>query len=305
MNIMTGLGIRNFQSRSENLFKVFSFVKNNTDKILEKYTIACFSENPFVDIETTAKSVGILDIQRVPPEDIDYEHAQLRDKIILVNREDPIEEQRFSIAHEIFHFICTEKEAARSVANPELEIWKVHEGNTDEGLEKRLAKATSKEFGKFISGLIGKSISEKTEKIVFEKIGKKVFEIMAKNAAKVRETISNETNFSIIQEIVKTISEVIIETVDEEVADYFAANLIVPTERFILWKDKQDEEIAKAFEVTTDCIKKRREEINNELYFMTPENLSSGIEIEKTALLTHDEMDCILEGYSTDVAGRS
>jgi Zn-dependent peptidase ImmA (M78 family) len=304
MTILTNLSVGNVQSPRENLFKIFSFVKGNADKILEEYTNVCFSENPFVDIETIAKSVGIIDIQKVLPEDIDYEHAQLRDKIILVNGEDPIEEQRFSIAHEIYHFMCTEKEAARSVANPELEIWKSHKRNTGEDLDKEIATATSKEFGKFISGLIGKAISEKTEKIVFEKIGKKVFELMAKNAAKVRETISNETNFSIFQEIVNAISEVIFETVDEEIADYFAANLIVPTERFILWEDKQNKEIARAFKVAEDCIRKRREEIENELYFMAPKNLSSGIEIEKTALLSHDEMDSILEGYSTNVAGR-
>jgi len=295
--------LSSIQSQRENLFRVFSFVKKNTDQILEESTNASFLENPLVDIETIAKSVGITEIQMVAPKDVDYEHARLKGKIILVNRDDASEEQRFSIAHEVFHFLCTEKEAARSVSNPELEIWKSHEGNV-EYLNKLVATATSKELGKFISGLIGKAISEKTEKIVFEKIGKKVLEIMAKNINKTKESISNEVALSIYQEIDKTIYEVISETVTEEVADYFAANLIVPTERIILWKDKTNKEIADAFGVTEDCIRKRKEEIDDELYFMVPENLSSDVKNEKTALLSDDELDNILEGYSANVSGR-
>jgi len=60
------------------------------------------------------------------------------------------------------------------------------------------------------------------------------------------------------------------EAVGEDIADYFAANLLIPTERFILWEDKTDEEIAKAFGVESKCIKKRREEIGYELNVLAP-----------------------------------
>ena len=55
---------------------------------------------------------------------------------------------------------------------------------------------------------------------------------------------------------------------NEEIADYFAANLLVPIERFMLWEDRPDEEIAAAFKVPVECIEKRREEIELELEYL-------------------------------------
>jgi len=55
---------------------------------------------------------------------------------------------------------------------------------------------------------------------------------------------------------------------NEEIADCFAANLLVPVERFVLWEDKTDEEIATAFKVPVECIKKRRDEIDLELEYL-------------------------------------
>jgi len=83
----------------------------------------------------------------------------------------------------------------------------------------------------------------------------------------------------------------------EIIADYFAANLLIPTERFILIDDKSDEEIAKAFGVEPKCIKKRRGEIEQEIAFLTPENLSSDIQIKNKAPLSLDDLDHILEGH--------
>jgi Zn-dependent peptidase ImmA (M78 family) len=281
------------------LKKIFSLIRYFTDQILGEENNTCFSEKPFVDIETLAKNVGITEIKPVPPEEINYEHARLRGTVILVNDNDSPEEKRFSVAHEVYHFICTEKEAARSVANPKLDIWENHYENADEEIFMKLAQATSKEYGKVVSGYIGKPISEKTEKIVYEKIGKAVFEIMGRNVAKINgKTISKKTTLSFYKEIKKAFDDVITETVEEEIADYFAANLLVPTERFILWEEKTDEEIARAFGVTMECIRKRRkEEIENELYFLTPENLSSDVKMEDHAPLSVNEMDKILEGY--------
>jgi Zn-dependent peptidase ImmA (M78 family) len=65
------------------------------------------------------------------------------------------------------------------------------------------------------------------------------------------------------------------EAVGEDIADFFAANLLVPTERFILWDEKTDSEIAAAFGVEEECIKKRRKEIGYELQFLEPKSRPS------------------------------
>jgi uncharacterized phage-associated protein/Zn-dependent peptidase ImmA (M78 family) len=95
-----------------------------------------------------------------------------------------------------------------------------------------------------------------------------------------------------------------IEAVEEEISDYFAANLLIPTERFILWEDKPDDEIARAFGVEPRCIKKRREEIEMEIDLMTPKDLASGVKIEETTPLTSDELNRILGGSDTNAKER-
>jgi len=90
----------------------------------------------------------------------------------------------------------------------------------------------------------------------------------------------------------------------EVIADYFAANLLVPTERFILWEDKSDEEIATAFGVGPECIRERRKEIEYELEIMAPKNLSSNVIPEDLAPLSLEELECVLEGHKTHDSGR-
>jgi Zn-dependent peptidase ImmA (M78 family) len=55
----------------------------------------------------------------------------------------------------------------------------------------------------------------------------------------------------------------------EDFFDYFAANLLVPINRFQLWEDKTDKKIAEAFKVETKCIKKRRREVEYEMDILT------------------------------------
>ena len=86
------------------------------------------------------------------------------------------------------------------------------------------------------------------------------------------------------------------EAVGEDIADYFAANLLVPTDRFLLWEDKTSGEIAKAFGVEDKCIEARRIEIEHELRIMAPKNLASGVTINDQAPLSLNELDTILEG---------
>ena len=93
--------------------------------------------------------------------------------------------------------------------------------------------------------------------------------------------------------------------IDEILFDYFAANLLVPTERFILFEDKSNEEIALAFGVEPRCIEIRREEVEHELDIMTPENLSSDVKLEEMAPLSLGELDHALEGHSIHDMGRA
>jgi len=95
------------------------------------------------------------------------------------------------------------------------------------------------------------------------------------------------------------------EAIAEVVADYFAANLLISTEHFILWEDKTDEEIAKVFGVEPKCIRKRKEEIEYELDLMAPKNLSSSVKPQDLVPLTLDELDGFFEGYSNRDSGRS
>jgi hypothetical protein len=91
----------------------------------------------------------------------------------------------------------------------------------------------------------------------------------------------------------------------EVVSDYFAANLLIPAERFILWEDKPDEEIARAFGVEAKCIRKRREEIEQELDLMAPQNLSSNVKLKNLAPLSLDALDHIMEGHNVHDTGRA
>lgn len=74
--------------------------------------------------------------------------------------------------------------------------------------------------------------------------------------------------------IIKT--ELLQKYVYEELADYFAANLLVPINRFLLWEDKSDAEIADAFGVEEKCIIKRRQEIENDLLDLALNTLPVG-----------------------------
>jgi Zn-dependent peptidase ImmA (M78 family) len=55
----------------------------------------------------------------------------------------------------------------------------------------------------------------------------------------------------------------------EDFFDYFAANLLIPIDRFQLWEDKTDKKIAEAFKVEAKCIKKRRREVEYETDILT------------------------------------
>jgi len=192
-----------------------------------------FAETPLVNIEDVAKRNGIRDIKYILPEEFPETcknaHAYLDDSIIYVNKKDNKEKQRFSIAHEIFHY-------------------KIELINEDGSTLKAVARRG--------------------------------------NAWKEQNVGTDEA-------------------VGEDIADYFAANLLVPSERFILWEEKSDKEIARAFNVELKCIERRREEIEYERRQMEPRNLSSDVKIDEQAPLKPDEFNQILEGYNNHAPGRA
>jgi Zn-dependent peptidase ImmA (M78 family) len=280
-------------------FIFLNIIKNNVDGILEENEDKCFSENPFVDIYAIAYRIGITAIIPVPAEKINYKHALLKGSVIFLNMDDSAEEQRFSIAHEIAHFylmktkkfaffqyVATSKEGiptkARLLIDHQLETIEKHNVNdivTDKSLEnvyEAMARATSY--------IMGKNVSVKTAHAVYDKVLEAYSLILQK---------------TIDDKVKDIIYKALAETVEEEIADYFAANLIVPTERFLLWEDKTDKEIAQVFGVNENCIKKRREEeIEGELKYLAPKELSSGMKVKSKPPLSLNELKNFLEGRS-------
>ena len=206
----------------------FKTLKDCTYLLIHQNDDVNYSENPSVDIETIARSNGITHIQRVLPSEVRHKHALLIGSVIFLNEQDSPKKQRFSIAHEIFHFLTRQ------------------DNNND------------------------------------------LMEAVARQG----ETWKRENADSY-------------EAIEEEIADYFAANLLIPTERFILWEDKPDEDIAQAFGVEPKCIRTRREEIEYELICMAPQDISSDIKIEEQVPLSLDELGSILGGHSIHGSGRS
>ena len=208
------------------VFNFFLFLKKSINDLLGDGDN--YSENPQVDIISLAKGIGIKDIRFVPNDEIwakyPKAHAYIDEEnsLIYVSADDNPEKQRFSIAHELFHF----------------KFRLINENGTTLSIVTRLGEAWKKE----------NAGSEEAE--------------------------------------------------GEDIADFFAANLLIPTERFILLEDKPDDEIARAFGVEPRCIEIRRQEIEHELDLMAPKNLSSDVKLEKTAPLSLDELDHILEGHN-------
>jgi len=217
---------RSVRASISNFYSIFINIKRFVNKLLTQNNNVSFLEDPSVNIESIAIRHGITNIRYVPSIEVNGKHALLIGTEILVNNRDNPEKQRFSIAHEIFHFFTREdnNNGLPAVAR-QGETWKRQHANSSEA-------------------------------------------------------------------------------VDEEIADYFAANLLIPTERFILWEDKSNEEIAHVFGVEVRCIQKRREEIEQELDLMVPQNQSSDDETEEQSLLSLDELDQVLEVHSVHDNGR-
>ena len=259
----------------ESLYNTFKNVKKGADDILSNYNDNNFLKDPSVNVESIAKSIGIKGIFRVKPIIVQYDHSHLIKEfdIILLNKYDSKEEQCFSIAHEICHFknidtiniFNNENTLEDKVARSDFTSYYA---DTNENTPY-IINYLSRVIIDFILNTIGINVSMEKAEMVIDKIYNKY------SMKNIHETDKKNIEW------VKIVYEATNKLIKEEIADYFAANLLIPTERFLLWKDKSEKKIARAFGVNIECIKKRREEVKYELDFLLPESFSSDINIEK------------------------
>jgi Zn-dependent peptidase ImmA (M78 family) len=262
----------------EKLRKIYFKIKRLTNALLSPYNDDSFVNDPSVDIRTVAVKNGIIEIKDVPPEIVFRDHARMKDSKIELNKKDSEEEKRFSIAHDLKHDMqdkLQKKEiliTSSGFKKPDIlnkprlkrkavELERYARLNDKTKIPKHKYSSLFKDLSKFIavnvSGNFVKKVSEKKSLKVLNEL----YFCGSNNIFKPR--LIDRT----------FILDAINKLYDEEISDYFAANLLVPTERFILWEDKSDRKIAKAFKVPVKCIKKRREEIQFEIDFTTLENL--------------------------------
>jgi Zn-dependent peptidase ImmA (M78 family) len=262
----------------DNFCKIFLTIKQKTNEILSEYDEVDYLKNPAIDIITIAKDNGIK-VVFVPPEVINYERAILDDRdkdniTIKVNRYDA-EEQFFSIAHELEHYFkkkaelfkesdlfeytdLDKKNAVLEKTNKLKKSYIINSLAARTGNNYRIMVEMIKKIKgiKIIAQYISKTVTQKLGKDVsIEKVYTEFAKLLITNPIK---------DFSDSSYILKTVNKVY----EEEIADYFAANLIVPSERFTLWENKSDKKIAKVFKVSEACIKKRRKEIIRESKFI-------------------------------------
>ncbi|WP_461255363.1 ImmA/IrrE family metallo-endopeptidase [Treponema sp. R80B11-R83G3] len=222
---------KNIREFISGFYSIYPDIRAKVNRLLPNNENVNYAENPFVDIEAIARDIGINNILYISPEFLKNKHSFLfRDGVILLNSSDSKEEQRFSIAHEIAHFLM-------------------------EGDSKN-------------SPIFSRTIDKQWDSLKSQ--------FIIKNEAK-NDNISRGIKLAIHEEMELAIGE--------EIADYFAVNLLVPTDRFILWKNHTDTEIAKAFKVSVECIKKRRIEIKDEISLIEPTTMSKTISITRGSIV--------------------
>jgi Zn-dependent peptidase ImmA (M78 family) len=283
-----------------NLRPVYLTVKEQTDNVIARYNNRSFIKDPSVDIEAVAENMGIK-IEYIESKQIFTERAYFdrKNKIIYVNKNNSREQQRFSIAHEIGHYI--EKEILKNLSvNDEIDI--PFEGIIHKKIERLVARydnhfriKTNRIFSE-----AAKIFAPGVTEVAFEKIGRS---ISVEKAFLVTYKMLCE-EITRAADLIKLREEIFIDatnkTIREELADYSAANLLVPTERFLLWEGKSTWSLARAFQVNTACIKKRKKEAAHEEEFLKPDTVSFDGELEEKPPLLLDELQRFLGGYSVN-----
>lgn len=283
--------INNTEQRLNNLRRVFFTIKKKTNEYLCNYDDVSYVDDPSIPIEAIAESLG-LKVIKVEPKEINYLHAILYDSdkenvVIKVNKKDSEREQRFSIAHEIGHYvrkknILLKKADVFKNGNPEkkddvlekteklLSNSKAFAARSSPGSYKKVIREIKREKdANFIAGYMAEVVSENLEKKVSINQAYKEWAKALIEGAITKNTTGGRANEYLILYLTNKLY-------NEEMADYFASNLLVPIERFLLWEEKTDRAIAKAFKVSPACIKKRRQEITYETEFIMSKYVSCG-----------------------------
>jgi Zn-dependent peptidase ImmA (M78 family) len=298
LNLSSDIGLEDPDKLRESLrellpdfYSVFPDIKRYINKLILKDTPTKtnYTKNPSVNVKYIAKKLGLkiilfsfedffnilkkhnIDIKSIQNFNHNFmipKHAFLayKEAIIFVNKNDSIEERLFSIAHEIFHFVFLKDQNNMDIITDKKRIWTAQ-------LEKKFNIKSLKENNQSDNDSLASRFHFAARD---NKEARKKFMSVLRNIH-----LEEDMFIAIIYDtLIKDMSDM----VEDEIADYFAANLLVPVERFILWDDKPEEEIAKAFRTVERCIQKRKLEIKNELRIMKPKNLSSGVSLEKVAL---------------------
>jgi len=261
----------NIDNYRKNYFRLRKII----NELLIPYNDNDFTEDPSVDIDKIALENGIKGILLVKPKEINKERAVLDvDKgVIKLDKKDSLEERRFSIAHDLKHYILRKQEYYKKQVIQFKQPYIVAE-------RAEVQRKISRYSNRNLLGVINlrynsyfRFLSKYVEEVVSFNLGKPVTRKSAKRVLKkIYYDYYNKHSKKDVHKYVtckKFITDAINRLYDEETADYFAANMLVPTERFILWEDRSDREIAKAFKVPIRCIKKRREEALFETDFTT------------------------------------
>jgi len=348
---------------------IFGYTKEYIDRILPFDENVCYSEDPFINIVEIAKKVGIkdvyyvsfLDIEKIAkkyqiknvrsvlPEDFSNKHAVLievnKEYIILVNKFKNKDEQRFSIAHEIEHFISKKTEKNLSsyekylpssfIAQAIAGLYIYYISKTNNRTIPKLAhlpckidiKAlidyfpnetnTIKSRSDYLSQLknLKKNKNYKNEIITRMKARSFSKLIASDISLTLNKPISETKTYAVLYKHLKLVNKkmsvktalhnTIAEIIEEEIADYFAANLLVPIELFALWEDKSDNKIAQAFGVPKKCIKKRRKyEVEHETDYITSEFLTFSRNTNTSVPITQNEKKHITGGHNIHDPGR-
>jgi Zn-dependent peptidase ImmA (M78 family) len=361
-------GVNSLTNKNLSIF-IFSYIKDYIDSILPYDENVCYSEYPFIDVKIIAENIGINDIIYVSfgedPEIIakkngikniqkftnDFsknEHAFLVENngkfIVFVNNLKSKEEQRFSIAHEIEHYISKKIAKhisknnyfpsfllARAIAYIYLSsAFNINNKNSPKQYllpDKKVIKILIEQLPKnneivkkrtdYLSKL--KNLDKKENNIIAIIIRTRIKAVSKFIASDMtilfNKHISKEKTYAIFRKnlvlgskkikINDALYNTIVEIIEEEIADYFAANLLVPTEVFAIWENKLNSEIARKFGVPIKCIKKRRKfEIEQELRYTTSEYLSFCGKINTSVPLIPNESTHIVGGYDTHDSGR-
>ena len=177
--------------------------------------------DPSVDIMKIAQACKVKQVMRVPSEQLNGKHADVKNGIVRIDENDTEGQYRFDLAHEVGHIVFN---------------------HITKSIEYKVTQP----------GVNGKPESS--------------FVITTTEYEAARQGTTKKSELSPEERGI------------EDFFDHFAANLLVPINRFQLWEDRSDKEIADAFKVEEKCIAKRRQEITHEINILTKEMKPCSIE---------------------------